>query len=260
MNIEISIASILALFVLSIIIAPVGTVLTWRGYGFIGDSISHSCLFAAILSNMLSISSIFGTLIMSMIMAITLVSFSRKYEGYISSSIVVSFLISISIIVRDIYNLGNFDYKDLFFGSIANVMFENIYLAVVIGILEYVLLYFFWKKILLSCFSKEIAQIQGIKTGIIDIIIIMFAAISISILLKIVGAILVISVLLTPAAAAKNISNTPTKMLMYSVVYSIVSCGLGIAMSILLKCNIQASIVFMLCTTMIITYFLYRNI
>ena len=259
MSIEITIPSVLALFVLSIIIAPVGTVLTWRGHGFIGDSISHSCLFAAILSNMFGISSLFSTFIMSIVMAAILVSFSKKYEGYISSSIAVSFLISISIIIRDLCNLGNFSYRDLFFGSIANIHFENIYLAVVIGLLEYVLLYIFWKKVLLTCFSKEIAQIQGIKTGLVDVIIIIFASISISILLKIVGTILVISVLLTPAAAAKNIAKTPSKMLIYLVLYSIIACAVGISMSLLFKINIQASIVLALSVIMFITYIMYRN-
>ena len=116
-----------------------------------------------------------------------------------------------------------------------------------------------YNKLLLISINRELAASRGIKTVLYENIFVIVVAVVVMLSIKSVGILLINSLLILPAATARNISKNSRSYLGFSVVSSLV-CGVGgLIASFYLDTSAGATIVMSLAVVFFITYILRKK-
>ena len=117
------------------------------------------------------------------------------------------------------------------FGQAATLVESDVWLmAIITGLCLFVLL-FFWKEFKLFLFDADYAKTLGFNTNFIDILITSFIVLAIVLGLQTVGVVLMSAMLLAPAAAARQWTNSLSRMVFLAAVFGAFSGVLGTAIS-----------------------------
>jgi zinc transport system permease protein len=139
-------------------------------------------------------------------------------------------MISFALILSYIFP-GKFNFTSLLFGDIVVAVSRDIISLSVLALLVFVFFYIFYKKIILIIISKDVAASRGINVGIIEFIFLTLLSFSVLVTIKIVGALLVTSIILIPAMRARIISTSPLMMIILSIIFAQIMNAFGIALS-----------------------------
>lgn len=145
--------------------------------------------------------------------------------------------------------------ESVLFGSILTVSDRDILILFISTIILTIIVMFNFNSMLLSSFNKNIAVVKGINVDFLEYLFIILITIVTVSSIKIVGASLVEALFLIPAASAKNLSKSIKGFFFYSMLFSFVSCFLGILIPLYLDLSIPTggSIIFVAAIIFIIT-------
>ncbi|XBS71855.1 iron chelate uptake ABC transporter family permease subunit [Acerihabitans sp. KWT182] len=119
----------------------------------------------------------------------------------------------------------------LLFGEILGVSKTELLPMSVIAILSSGIAVFFCRPLLLSSFAPELAKAQGVDPMRMELVFLAMLALATALALPVVGALLVFSLLVGPAAAARALTDKPFRSITLSVVLSLLTVWLAIALS-----------------------------
>lgn len=161
------------------------------------------------------------------------------------------------------------DISSYLFGSIAFVPDEYFYFVISFNTILLLILFLFFKELQAVTFDEEFAEINGLPVGLIFNLILIFIAIAVVILLKVVGAILTIALLTTPAVISREwCHNLKTMMLSASLISAVSICS-GIIFSFQLSSSYNLDIPtgpsiivicsLLYCASSVVKYLLFKN-
>ena len=116
----------------------------------------------------------------------------------------------------------------LLFGDILAVNTHDIFIVWTGGALILIILKFIWKPLFASTVNYELAEAEGLNPDRAKAIFTILLAAVIAISIKMVGLLLITGMLIIPAAMARNISDSPQKMVFYSVIGGLLSVNIRI--------------------------------
>ncbi len=122
----------------------------------------------------------------------------------------------------------NVELLNFLFGNILWVTHSDIYLLLSLDVLIGAAVALFYRKFLAICFDEEQAQLQKLPVGRIYLLLLCLVAISVVLLIQVVGAILVITMLAIPAAIAATMTNHLAKMMLYATLLGALFTLLGL--------------------------------
>ena len=157
------------------------------------------------------------------------------------------------------YGGGFSKYSTYLVGDILSVTPKEI-LSLFITLLGVIVIWcLIYNKLLVISINKELAASRGIKTVIYENIFVIVVAVVVMMSIKWVGILLINSLLILPAAAARNISKNSRQYLVSSVAISVI-CGVsGILTSFYLDISAGATIVTASAVVFFVTYFFRKN-
>ncbi len=117
------------------------------------------------------------------------------------------------------------------FGQAATLVESDVWLIAIVTGICLITLLFFWKEFKLLLFDKDYAQTLGFNTKTIDIMITSFIVLAIVLGLQTVGVVLMSAMLLAPAAAARQWTNSLARMVVLAAVFGAVTGVIGTAIS-----------------------------
>ncbi|MFN3881286.1 MAG: metal ABC transporter permease [Nitrincola lacisaponensis] len=118
--------------------------------------------------------------------------------------------------------------ENVLFGSILTVRDMDILVLLLIALISVSLLLYSGNRALLASLSPELARTRGISVRLYDYVFVLLIALVTVASVKVIGAILVGALLLIPATAARMISRNGREFFWFSVIFSTLSCLLGI--------------------------------
>lgn len=228
-------------FLLAAIAGAVGCITVLKGQSLIGDAIGHAAFPGIVLSFMLFLQRepvlltlgavVSGTTAFMLIQAIKEHS---KLELDAILAVILSSFFGVGMVLKS-HIQGNSAYKDAaqsglssyIFGQAAYIMKDDVRLILYIGIPTLILLILFYKEIKLFLFDEIYARTIGIKTVLLYGIILVMTMGIIAAGLKLVGAILISSLLIIPAITALQWSNKFSKVLIIAGVTGGISALIG---------------------------------
>ena len=228
-------------FLLAAIAGAVGCITVLKGQSLIGDAIGHAAFPGIILSFMLFMQREPVLLTLGAVasgatafMLIQVIKENSKLKLDAILAVVLSSFFGVGMVLKS-YIQGNNNYKDAaqsglssyIFGQAAYIMKDDVKLIVYIGVPTLVLLVLFYKEIKLFLFDEIYAKAIGIRTVLLYGIILVMTMGIIAAGLKLVGAILISSLLIIPAITALQWSDKFSRVLMIAGVVGGVSALVG---------------------------------
>lgn len=248
--------ALLAIIIIAPLMGILGTMAVNNKMAFFSDALGHSALTGVALGVLLGIENeIISLIAFGVLMALIITRVKNK--GNASSDTVISVFSSTAIALGLLvlsYGGGFSKYSAYLVGDILSVTPSEILclLAVLIGVL--VLWSFIYNKLLLISINRELAASRGVKTVLYENIFVIVVAVAVMFSIKSVGILLINSLLILPAAAARNVAKNSRSYLYTSVVISLF-CGItGLITSFYINTSAGATIVMALGAVFFVTY------
>ncbi|AAU37396.1 MULTISPECIES: zinc ABC transporter permease subunit ZnuB [Basfia] len=218
---------------LSFITAPLGAFVVWRKMAYFGDTLSHSALLGVALGICLDINPYLSILILTLILAVAMVWLESNTQFSVDTllGIIAHSCLSLGVVTVGLLQNVRVDLMGYLFGDLLAVSYEDlIYIGIGVLIVLISLIYF-WKPLISTTVSPELAQVEGINIRRMRFILMILTALTIALSMKFVGALIITSLLIIPAATARRFARTPESMAIIAVGLSIVAVSLGLTLS-----------------------------
>ena len=245
-NYQFFINALLAAVFSSITCGFIGTYIVSRRIVFISGGISHASFGGVGIAYYLGVPPILGAAVFSVFSAIGIEALSHRSELREDSLIGMmwSFGMAIGIIFIFITPGYAADLMSYLFGSILTVSTSEILLMAGLALVIILFFVLLFKEILFVAFDEDYARTQGIPTTVINYILISLAALTIVINIRVVGIILVISLLTIPQAAANLLTRSFKRIIIYSTGIAFLASVTGLIVSYYLNIPSGAAIIF----------------
>ncbi len=227
--------ALLAGFAIVLITGPLGSFVLWRRMAYFGDTLSHSAILGVALGFLLAININLGILISTVLVAGLLIISQRQKK--IGSDTILGILahsaLSLGLILISFIEGIRIDINAWLFGDILSVSWQDLGLIAVGVVLILGLLIFIWKPLLSLSIHEELARVEGVNIGLISTVYTLLIAVLVAIAMKVIGALLITSLLIIPAAAARAFSRTPEQMALNAVIVGMIAVVIGLSASYL---------------------------
>ncbi len=225
-------AFIAALFA-SIACGIIGSYVVVKRLVFISGGIAHAALGGIGLGYFLGINPVITLIPFSILSALGIGLISKKTK--LSEDSTIGILWAMGMAVGIIFiGLTPGYVPDLFsylFGNILTVTNTDILLMVILDIIIMLFAAVLYKGFLAISFDEEFSVISGVKVNLLYFILLSLVALTVVILIKVVGLILVISLLTIPPSIAKQYTNSLKKMMLLSTLIGILLTFSGLLLS-----------------------------
>lgn len=183
----------------------IGAYVVLRGWAFLGDALSHAIFPGVVISFLIHASFFVGALAFGVVTALTIGALARNRRVSEDSAIGVLFagMFALGIVLISTIQGYTADLASFLFGDVLGVSPSDVLASVLIGLLVLAALILFYKELLLVAFDSDMAESIGLPVWLIDLGLLILIAMTIVVSLRAVGNILVVAMLVTPAAAAR---------------------------------------------------------
>ena len=214
----------------ALVTGPLGCFVIWRRLSFFGDTLSHSALLGVTLAFSFDINIAFSVFIISSAVALILLKLQKttNLPGDALLGLLAHSSLAVGLVVIGFLSFIRFDIMGLLFGDILAVTENDLIIIWVGGAIILFVLKLIWKPLFASTVNYELAEAEGMKPERVNAIFTILMAAIIAISIKMVGLLLITGMLIIPAAMARNISNNPKQMVLFSIIGGLLSVVMGL--------------------------------
>ena len=253
--------ALLAVILLTPLFGMLGTMAVNNKMAFFSDALGHSALTGIAIGVVLGIGNpiicmlFFGVLFG---LGIRKVKSSTKASSDTVISVFSSASIALGIVILS--KSGGFaKYSAYLIGDILTVSPSYIKVLAVVLVVVYVIWYFIYNKLLLLSVNPSLSSSRGVKNALVENIFVVILAAAVMLSIKQIGILTINSLLILPAAAARNISKNSRQYLIFSTVISMF-CGIaGLIISFYADTAAGATMVLIAAVFYFATYFKAKN-
>lgn len=199
---------------LAVIAGPLGCFVVWRRMAYFGDTMAHSALLGVALSFLLGINLTVGVFAVAAMVAVALLMLQNRAS--LSTDALLGILshstLAVGLVLVAFMSWVRFDLMGFLFGDILAVSGTDIAIIYLGGIVILGILIALWRPLLASTVSTELAEAEGQHPEAARVVLMVLMASVIAIAMKLVGVLLITSLLIIPAATARRFSTTPEQM------------------------------------------------
>lgn len=231
------------------VIAPlIGIFLVLKRYSLIADTLAHVSLLGVALGLLFRIPPLVTAFIVSAVSSILIerLRLSQRVYSDAALSVFLSGSLAAALVIlslADGFSVSLFSYL---FGSLVTVTESDLIMIASVGAGVLVSVFFLYKELLFISFDEEGAQVAGIPTRLMNIVLIMLAGLTVSIALPIVGALLIAALVVIPILIALQFRRSFLATLLIAELFSVFSVLSGILVSYYFDLSTGATIVLIL--------------
>lgn len=225
--------ALLAGLALALVAGPLGSFVVWRRMAYFGDTLSHSALLGVALGLLLDISPTLAVTLGCVLLAVLLVTLQQRQP--LASDTLLGILahssLSLGLVTLSFMPEVRIDLMSYLFGDLLAVSRSDLYWILAGSAAVLVALALLWRPLLAITVHEELARVEGLPVAAIRLGLMLLIAVVIAVAMKIVGVLLITSLLIIPAAAAQRHARTPEQMAGGASVLGLLAvCG-GLALS-----------------------------
>ncbi|UUY09396.1 zinc ABC transporter permease subunit ZnuB [Pseudomonas sp. J452] len=225
--------ALLAGLALALVAGPLGSFVVWRRMAYFGDTLSHAALLGVALGLLLDVSPTLAVTAGCLLLAVLLVTLQQRQP--LASDTLLGILapttLSLGLVVLSFMDEVRIDLMAYLFGDLLAVGPSD--LAWIIGgaVLVLALLLPLWRQLLAITVHEELARVEGLPVAALRLALMLLIAVVIAVAMKIVGVLLITSLLIIPAAAAQRHARTPEQMAIGASLLGMLAVGAGLSLS-----------------------------
>lgn len=218
--------------IISILCPCVGLFLVLKRYSMMGDTLSHSSFAGVAIGLVLGFNPLITSFIFTTLCAIVIEFLREYFKKYaeLVMSIVLTFSLGLGIIL---ISTGKSSTKinSFLFGSMLTVSSEDLIIISIISLICFLGIFLLYNKLIYSTFDEEGAKIAGINIKFINYIFTIMVGATISISIRVMGILVISSIIVIPVATAMQFKKGFTKTFILSMLFGLVDVLGGLFLS-----------------------------
>lgn len=225
--------ALLAGLALALVAGPLGSFVVWRRMAYFGDTLAHAALLGVALGFLLDVSPTLAVTVGCIILAVLLVTLQQRQPlaadtllGILAHSTLSLGLVTVSFLDAVRVDLMAYLFGDLLAVGAGDLWWIGAGSALVLGVLAWL-----WRPLLALTVHEELAKVEGLPVGALRLALMLLIAVVIAVAMKIVGVLLITSLLIIPAAAAQRHAKSPEQMAAGASLVGLVAVCAGLALS-----------------------------
>ncbi len=223
----------LAGLVVAVICPTIGIYLVLRRLSMIGEMFAHVSL-AGVALGMFTRTYPLGTaLALSLLAAAALETLRRSYRVFtdLAIAIIISAGVSLAVILISLSRAFNADLFSYLFGSVIAISRQDLVLITAVGAAVVLLVALFQKELFYIAFDEEAARASGVRADLVNFLFVASTAVTIAVSMRVVGMLLVSSLITVPVAAALQLGRSFRATALFSYAFALASVILGLFFS-----------------------------
>ncbi len=213
--------------------STLGTFVILRKLSFIGDGVAHASFAGIVIAYLRGINFEVGAAVVAVLTALGI--------GYINRRGGISLDTAIGVLFTGVFALGVFlisqahsstvDLQDFLFGNILGVSPADLAIDLSVAAVVLLIVAFAFRPLLFASFDPTVARAAGVPVVALDYVLLVLLALTIVVSLESIGIVLVAALLVTPAAAAAQVTRRFVPMMLTAVAIGVGSCVVGLLLS-----------------------------
>lgn len=213
---------------------PFGSFIVWRRLAYFGDTLAHAALLGVTLGFLLDINLTLGVVVVCQMLALLLFFLQRQRR--LPSDTILGILshasLSLGLVTLTLMPTLRVDLLSYLFGDVLAVTAADLAWILGGGGFALALLLLNWRPLLAITLHEDLARVEGVAVDRTKWLFTALLALVVALMMKIVGLILVTSLLIIPAATARRLASSPEGMALTAVLLGCLSVAGGLAASL----------------------------
>jgi len=238
-----------------------GVFLVLRRLSMIGDTLAHVSIAGIALGFLINVYPIGVGLLFAILASFAIEKLRKAYKTYaeLSIAIIMSGGVALATLLFTLGRGFNINVMSYFFGSIYTLDTVDLWIVLGVTVLVVAVISFNYKELFLMFFDEDAAGVSGLPLRFYNMMITVLTALVITVAIKIVGALLVSSLLTIPVACSLLIAKSFRNSLFWSVLFSEIAVVVGLVAAGVWSLAPGATIVLVLIGLLIVSMFVKRG-
>ncbi len=227
--------ALLAGTIIAITSAVIGYFVVLRSQAFAAHALSHIGFAGATGAALISVSSLTGTFIFTILAALGMGTLGKRIQGRdVEIGMILSFALGLGVLFLKLYTTNANEAVGILFGSILSVTTFDLWLSIITGIVTIIFIVVLFRPLLFASVDPEVATARGVPVNFLSIIFMILLAVAVTEAILIVGVLLVFALVVAPAAIAQHISKRPFTTIVLSILLGLFFTWGGLLLALLL--------------------------
>ncbi|WP_428034604.1 zinc ABC transporter permease subunit ZnuB [Amphritea sp.] len=214
----------------ALVAGPLGSFVVWRRMAYFGDTLAHSALLGIAVGVLFDINFNLAVVSCCVILALILVSLQR--QRLVATDTLLGIMahssLSLGLVAVSLLDDVRVDLMEYLFGDLLAITPNDLYWIYGGGTIVLLLIWRLWNPLLAVTINEELAQVEGVPVARIRLALMLLIGVVIAIAMKVVGILLITSLLIIPAASARRLASSPEQMAVIASLLGIVAVLLGL--------------------------------
>ena len=242
--------------------APViGVFMVMKRLSLIGDTLAHTAFAGIALGTLLNFAPIWSALVVTLVssLGITKIRKSARVSGDAALAVFVSLGLAVGIFLISLSSSFPFNLSSLLFGSILLVTWGDVWLIAGVGLVVSFTVIVIFKEIVHVALDEELAKASGLPVSLLNYLLNILIAVMVVASMRIVGILLVSSLIIIPALTAIQIGRSFRQTMFLSSVFGACSLLIGMVIALVIDSSPSRTIVLSAVTIFLLSL-AYRNL
>lgn len=219
----------------------IGSFVVVRRMSLIADALSHvtlagialSLLISGMIAQLADLNPLYLGIVTAVIAALTIDWLRAKYKHFqeLAIPIIMATGMGLGATFISLANGFSMDLVSFLFGTVSAVALTDVYTILAVTIVVVLFVIAFYKELLFLSFDEEQARVSGIRLRLVHILFMIVVALVIAISMRIVGILLVSSLITLPVAAALRIAKSFKATIFYAIIFGEIATVLGLILA-----------------------------
>lgn len=234
--------------------ALIGVILVLKRYSMIGHGLGEVAFAALSLALVLGLPEMYVAIPIVIIASFIILIISQKKgeSGEITIALVSAGALAFGVIITALTKGFNIDVYNYMFGSILTMKISDVIISIALSIVLIIVYMIFYNRLFMITYDEKYAKVCGINVTFYQFLIALFTAVVVVIGMRMMGTLLISSLIVFPAVIARKLTHSFKGMSIISVIISVICFLFGLAISSLLNLPTGACIVMIYIITLIL--------
>ncbi|UJP04515.1 MAG: metal ABC transporter permease [Nitrosomonas sp.] len=225
--------ALLAAFMVGASGGLIGVYVVLRGMSYVGHGLSHAAIGGAVVGITLGLDFYIGACVMGLLAALIINKITRNNKIKLDAAIGIVTTAMFALGVAIVSKVRNFkqNFEAALFGNILGITQQDLIIIGFVAGVTLVTLFFSYRTLLFATFDREAAQVFGIKTASVQLLFSLLLTFSVIASLNVIGVTMVAATLIAPAMTARMLTDSFSKMMIYSTIIGAVTGVIGMYLS-----------------------------
>lgn len=225
--------ALVAAVLVALVCASVGVFVVLRGLAFLGDAIAHAAFPGVVIAFLLKVNIVIGGSVAAVLSALAIGAVARRsgLKEDTAIGVVFSGMFALGIVLFSSIRTYTGDLLGILFGDVLGVSADQLAVGAITAAVVLLVLWIIWRQLVFVSFDPIGAAAAGLNTLRYDTLLLGLIGLAIAVSVQIVGVVLVVAMLVTPAATARLVAQDLRSLVIAALAVAVGSSIAGIWLS-----------------------------